>query len=46
MLNEQSVPKKSEQMAKAVSAYKDVVTQYPASPFAPKAQARLNALGS
>jgi TolA-binding protein len=45
-LNEQSVPKKSEQLAKAVSAYKDVVTKYPGSPFAPKAQDRLNALGS
>jgi TolA-binding protein len=46
MLTEQSVPKKSEQLAKAVSAYKTLVTQYPASPFVPKAQDRLNALGS
>jgi TolA-binding protein len=46
MLNEQSVPKKSEQIRKAVSAYKDIVTKYPDSPFIPKAQDRLNALGS
>ena len=46
MLNEQSVPKKSEQMAKAILAYKDIVTQYPGSPFTQKAQERLNALGS
>jgi TolA-binding protein len=45
-LNEQSVPKKSEQIAKAISAYKDIVTKYPASPFVAKAQERLNALGS
>jgi outer membrane protein assembly factor BamD (BamD/ComL family) len=46
MLNEQSTPKKSEQVAKAASAYKDLATKYPDSPLVQKAQERLNALGS
>lgn len=46
MLNEQSTPKKSEQIGKAVSAYKDIVTKYPNSQFVQQAQDRLNALGA
>jgi TolA-binding protein len=45
-LSEQSTPKKSEQLAKAISAYKDIVTKYPDSQFMQKAQDRLNAMGS
>ena len=45
-LTEASTPKKSEQIAKAVSSYKDLVTKYPDSPFVQQAQDRLKALGS
>jgi TolA-binding protein len=44
-LTEQSTPKKSEQIAKAVSAYRDIGTKYPDSPFYQQAQDRLKALG-
>ena len=44
LLNEQSTPKKSEQIQKAVNAYKDIVTKYPNSQYVKPAQDRLNAL--
>ena len=44
-LTEQSTPKKSEQVGKAVSAYKDIETKYPDSPFYQQAVDRLKALG-
>jgi outer membrane protein assembly factor BamD (BamD/ComL family) len=45
-LTEASTPKKSEQIAKAVSSYKDLVTKYPDSSFVGQAEDRLKALGS
>jgi outer membrane protein assembly factor BamD (BamD/ComL family) len=45
-LTEQSTPKKSEQMAKAVTAYKNIVAKYPDSTQVPQAQERLRALGA
>jgi tetratricopeptide (TPR) repeat protein len=45
-LTEQSTPKKSEQMAKAVTAYKNIVAKYPDSTLVPQAQERLRALGT
>jgi TolA-binding protein len=45
-LTEQSTPKKSEQIGKAVSAYKDIGTKYPDSPFVQQAEDRLKALGA
>jgi len=44
MLNEQSTPKKSEQLQKAINAYKEIVGKYPNSKFLKQAQDRLNAL--
>lgn len=44
-LTEQSTPKKSDQIGKAVSAYKDIGTKYPDSTFVAQAQDRLKALG-
>ena len=46
LLNEQSTPKKSEQIAKAVANYKDIITKYPNSKYVQQAQDRLNALGA
>lgn len=45
MLNEQSKPKRSEQIQKAVNAYKSIVTKYPSCSYVDKAQERLNSLG-
>jgi TolA-binding protein len=45
-LSEQSTPKKSVQIGKAVTAYKNIVSKYPDSPFVPQAQDRLKALGT
>jgi TolA-binding protein len=45
-LTEDSTPKKSEQIAKAVTAYKELGTQYPDSPFVKQADDRLKALGA
>jgi TolA-binding protein len=45
-LTEQSSPKKSEQVAKAVKAYKDLISKYPDSPRVPQAQDRLRALAA
>jgi TolA-binding protein len=44
-LTEQSAPKKSDQMAKAVNAYKEIGEKYPDSPFFQKSLDRLKALG-
>jgi TolA-binding protein len=44
-LTEQSAPKKSDQMAKAVNAYKEIGEKYPDSPFFQKSIDRLKALG-
>jgi TolA-binding protein len=46
ILNEQSSPKKSEQIQKAVNAYKEIVDKYSDSPFVQQAQERLNTLGA
>ncbi len=43
-LTEQTSPKRSEQLAKAVSAYNDIVTKYPNSQYARQAQDRLSVL--
>ncbi len=43
-LNETTKPKRSEQIAKAVKAYKDIVEKYPASSFVAKASERLAAI--
>lgn len=45
MLTEQSTPKKSDQIQKAINAYKDIVNKYPNSKYLQQAQDRLNALG-
>jgi TolA-binding protein len=44
-LTETSTPKKSEQIAKAVAAYKKIVTNYSASQYVQQAQDRLTTLG-
>ncbi len=44
-LTEQSNPKKSEQLAKAVNAYKEIGVQYPDSPYYQQSIDRLKALG-
>jgi TolA-binding protein len=44
-LNETSTPKRSEQLQKAVNAYKDIVSKYPNSPYLQQAQERLGTLG-
>jgi len=44
-LTEQSTPKKSEQIAKAIAAYKEIGTQYPDSPYFQQSLDRLKALG-
>jgi TolA-binding protein len=44
-LSEQSAPKRSEQLQKAVNAYKEIQSQYPNSQFLKQAQGRISALG-
>ncbi|HEX4084768.1 MAG TPA: tetratricopeptide repeat protein [Chthoniobacteraceae bacterium] len=46
MLNEQSTPKRSEQIAKAVAAYQEIVDKFSNSKYLQQAQDRLNALKS
>jgi TolA-binding protein len=45
-LTETGKPKKSEQMAKAIKAYKDLIEKYPSSPFAAQAKERLQQLNA
>lgn len=45
-LSETTKPKKSQQLSKAVKAYKDLAEKYPASQFAAKAKERLQTLAS
>jgi TolA-binding protein len=44
MLNESSTPKRSDQLRKAVNAYRAIVTKYPNSQYVKQAQDRLNVL--
>jgi TolA-binding protein len=44
MLNEQSTPRKSDQIRKAVNAYKDIVSKFPDSQYLQQAQDRLSML--
>jgi TolA-binding protein len=45
-LSEQTTPKRSEQIGKAVSAYQEIISKYPNSQFVQQAQGRVSALGS